>query len=308
MEFVVAGGYQSVSYLVPPGKVQAHLQRRHRDVHSVMPRGVELLQTASGAGSRLFEWGHRITQTALKHPEMFDTPETLIRLDMSEFMEKHSVSRIIGSPPGYVGYDEAGQLTEKVRRKPYSVLLFDEIEKAHPDVMNILLQILDEGKITDAQGRTVSFENTVIIMTSNAGSDKKEGALGFTKSKGDASKEKVMKALSDFLRPEFIGRVDEIAVFNDLSAGDYERIAHLMLEELVEPLRDKGIAFSWGADVPRVLAASSVGGARGARDLSNVIRRSVEDEIASIIVESLGKPIKTVTVEVQDDKIAVVSS
>ncbi|NLX92945.1 MAG: ATP-dependent Clp protease ATP-binding subunit [Clostridiales bacterium] len=240
--------------------------------------------------------------------ELFDTPETLIRLDMSEFMEKHSVSRIIGSPPGYVGYDEAGQLTEKVRRKPYSVLLFDEIEKAHPDVMNILLQILDEGKISDAQGRTVSFENTVIIMTSNAGSDKKEGALGFTKSKSDASKEKVMKALSDFLRPEFIGRVDEIAVFNELSAEDYERIAVLMLDELVEPLRDKGIIFSWEAGVPAVLAGSSVGGIRGARDLSNVIRRSVEDKIASLIVDSLGRSIKTVTVVVKNDEVAVIST
>lgn len=240
--------------------------------------------------------------------ELFDTPETLIRFDMSEFMEKHSVSRIIGSPPGYIGYDEAGQLTEKVRRKPYSVILFDEIEKAHPDVMNILLQILDEGKITDAQGRTVSFENTVIIMTSNAGSDKKEGVLGFTKSKSDASKEKVMKALSDFLRPEFIGRVDEIAVFNELSLEDYEQIALLMLGELVEPLRDKGIVFSWDADVPRVLAASSVGGVRGARDLGNVIRRGVEDKVASLIVDSLGKPIKTVTVVAKDDKVDIVSS
>ncbi len=240
--------------------------------------------------------------------ELFDTPETLIRLDMSEFMEKHSVSRIIGSPPGYVGYDEAGQLTEKVRRKPYSVLLFDEIEKAHPDVMNILLQILDEGRITDAQGRTVSFENTVIIMTSNAGSDKKEGALGFTKSKGDASKEKVLKALSDFLRPEFIGRVDEIAVFNELSVEDYERIAVLMLEELVEPLRDKGILFSWGTDIPAALAQLSVGGARGARDLRNVIRRKVEDKIASLIVESMGSPIKTVTLALNAEEIVLLSA
>jgi ATP-dependent Clp protease ATP-binding subunit ClpC len=240
--------------------------------------------------------------------ELFDTPETLIRLDMSEFMEKHSVSRIIGSPPGYVGYDEAGQLTEKVRRKPYSVLLFDEIEKAHPDVMNILLQILDEGKITDAQGRTVSFENTVIIMTSNAGSDRKEGALGFTKSKGDASKEKVMKALSDFLRPEFIGRVDEIAVFNELSVADYERIALLMLDELVEPLRDKGIAFTWDSAVPLELANASIGGTRGARDLRNIIRRKVEDKIASLIVDSLGNPIKTVTVRAENGEIDIVSS
>ncbi len=239
--------------------------------------------------------------------ELFDTPETLIRLDMSEFMEKHSVSRIIGSPPGYVGYDEAGQLTEKVRRKPYSVLLFDEIEKAHPDVMNILLQILDEGKITDAQGRVVSFENTIIIMTSNAGSDKKEGALGFAKNKGEASKEKVMKALSDFLRPEFIGRVDEIAVFNDLSLQNMEKIAVLMLDELVEPLRDKGIAFSWEDDVPNVLAKASADGVRGARDLRNVIRRKVEDKIASLIVNSADKPLKALILCVQNDEIALVS-
>lgn len=239
--------------------------------------------------------------------ELFDTPETLIRLDMSEFMEKHSVSRIIGSPPGYVGYDEAGQLTEKVRRKPYSVLLFDEIEKAHPDVMNILLQILDEGKITDAQGRTASFENTIIIMTSNAGSDKKEGALGFAKNKGEASKEKVMKALSDFLRPEFIGRVDEIAVFNELSIADMEKIAVLMLQELVEPLRDKGIAFTWQDDVPNNLAKASEGGVRGARDLRNVIRRKVEDKIASLIVNSADKPVKAVTISVENNEIVLVS-
>ena len=177
--------------------------------------------------------------------ELFDTPETLIRLDMSEFMEKHSVSRIIGSPPGYVGYDEAGQLTEKVRRKPYSVLLFDEIEKAHPDVMNILLQILDEGKITDAQGRTVSFENTVIVMTSNAGSSRSEGALGFGKTQGDVNKEKALKALREFLRPEFLGRVDEIVVFNDLDEVAFKKIAVLMLDEFKEPLRDKGITFTY---------------------------------------------------------------
>ena len=186
--------------------------------------------------------------------ELFDTPETLIRLDMSEFMEKHSVSRIIGSPPGYVGYDEAGQLTEKVRRKPYSVILFDEIEKAHPDVLNILLQILDEGRITDAQGRTVNFENTVIIMTSNAGSERKEGAMGFAKDVQTATREKVMKALSDFLRPEFIGRVDEVVVFRALTESDYEKIAVLMLNELVGPLHEKGIHFTWEEGVPAILA------------------------------------------------------
>ncbi len=222
--------------------------------------------------------------------ELFDTPETLIRLDMSEFMEKHSVSRIIGSPPGYVGYDEAGQLTEKVRRKPYSVILFDEIEKAHPDVMNILLQILDEGRITDAQGRTVNFENTVIIMTSNAGSDRREGALGFGKSKQEASTEKAMKALREFLRPEFIGRVDEIVVFRDLSDESMEKIANLMLTELVEPLRDKGVKLTWAEDVPAALAQKASGGERGARDLRNAVRKNVEDRIASILVNRLDTP------------------
>ena len=237
--------------------------------------------------------------------ELFDTPETLIRLDMSEFMEKHSVSRIIGSPPGYVGYDEAGQLTEKVRRKPYSVILFDEIEKAHPDVMNILLQILDEGRITDAQGRTVSFENTVIIMTSNAGSDRREGALGFGKTKQEASTEKAMKALREFLRPEFIGRVDEIVVFRDLSDEAMQKIAVLMLTELVEPLRDKGVRLTWDDTVPEALASQASGGERGARDLRNAVRRSVEDKIASILVTRLDTPPKSVHVSTAGGNIFV---
>ena len=235
--------------------------------------------------------------------ELFETPETLIRLDMSEFMEKHSVSRIIGSPPGYVGYDEAGQLTEKVRRKPYSVVLFDEIEKAHPDVMNILLQILDEGKITDAQGRNISFENTVIIMTSNAGSNRGAGALGFAKSKNEASKEKALKALSEFLRPEFIGRVDEVVVFNDLTQHDYERIAALMLGELVSPLADKGIALAWDDKATEAIARLSVDGTRGARDLRNVIRRNVEDVITTRIVNGADKPFKAVNITADGDKV-----
>ena len=235
--------------------------------------------------------------------ELFETPETLIRLDMSEFMEKHSVSRLIGSPPGYVGYDEAGQLTEKVRRKPYSVVLFDEIEKAHPDVMNILLQILDEGKITDAQGRNVSFENTVIIMTSNAGSNRGAGALGFAKSKNEASKEKALKALSEFLRPEFIGRVDEVVVFNDLTQHDYERIAALMLGELVSPLADKGIALAWDDKATEAIARLSVDGTRGARDLRNVIRRNVEDVITTRIVNGADKPFKAVNITADGDKV-----
>lgn len=237
--------------------------------------------------------------------ELFDTPETLIRLDMSEFMEKHSVSRIIGSPPGYVGYDEAGQLTEKVRRKPYSVLLFDEIEKAHPDVMNILLQILDEGKITDAQGRTVSFENTVIVMTSNAGSSRSEGALGFGKTQGDVNKEKALKALREFLRPEFLGRVDEIVVFNDLDENAFRKIAVLMLDEFKEPLRDKGIAFSYTDEAVAELAKESVGGTRGARDLRNNIRRKVEDKIAEKIIDNIDTPVTSITVDVEDGDIVL---
>lgn len=237
--------------------------------------------------------------------ELFDTPETLIRLDMSEFMEKHSVSRIIGSPPGYVGYDEAGQLTEKVRRKPYSVILFDEIEKAHPDVMNILLQILDEGKITDAQGRTVAFDNTVIVMTSNAGSERADSALGFGKTAADASSEKAMKALREFLRPEFIGRVDEVVVFRPLTREDFEKIAVLMLSELEEPLRDKDISFSYTDEAVKLIAEKSVGGTRGARDLRNFIRRNVEDKIASMIVDSVDNPIHSVTVDVDDGELSV---
>lgn len=235
--------------------------------------------------------------------ELFSTPETLIRLDMSEFMEKHSVSRIIGSPPGYVGYDEAGQLTEKVRRKPYSVILFDEIEKAHPDVMNILLQILDEGRITDAQGRTVNFENTIIVMTSNAGSERKGSSIGFGKDKAEATKEKVMKALSDFLRPEFIGRVDEVAIFNSLTKEDYEKISDLLLKELVGSLKEKGIDFKWTDEVCTYLAAKAEGGTRGARDLRTLIRKEVEDEIANIIIDNADSPVSAIAVEVKEDKL-----
>ena len=218
--------------------------------------------------------------------ELFDTPETLIRLDMSEFMEKHSVSKIIGSPPGYVGYDEAGQVTEKVRRRPYSVLLFDEIEKAHPDVLNILLQILDEGRVTDAHGRTVNFENTVIIMTTNAGSASKDSALGFGKTEEDASKEKVMKALSEFLRPEFIARVDEVIVFNSLTKDDFDKIADLMLSEYVPTLEEKHIKFTFDEKVCQLLAEQSCNGASGARDLRNTIRREVEEKIANAMIEA----------------------
>ena len=240
--------------------------------------------------------------------ELFDTPETLIRLDMSEFMEKHSVSRLIGSPPGYVGYDEAGQLTEKVRRKPYSVILFDEIEKAHPDVMNILLQILDEGKTNDAQGRTVSFENAVIIMTSNAGSENRENLLGFGKDTGTAVKDKAMKALRQFLRPEFLGRVDEIIVFNQLTKEDYEKIAKLLIDEFIPSLRDKGIKLIVDEDVPRAVAAEADGGVRGARDIRHSIRKAIEDPIANILVSSYDKVIEEIRVSAHEGNIVVTHS
>ncbi len=217
--------------------------------------------------------------------ELFDTADPLIRLDMSEFMEKHSVSRIVGSPPGYVGYDEAGQLTEKVRRRPYSVVLFDEIEKAHPDVLNILLQILDEGRITDAHGRTVSFENTVLVMTSNAGSNLKENALGFNKQQDEVAKDRVMKALGDFLRPEFLGRVDEIVVFRQLNEQDFQKIAALLLDEFKEPMKEKGIEFGYDEAALALIAQKAYGHKSGARDIRRIIRKEVEDKIALLLVE-----------------------
>ena len=234
--------------------------------------------------------------------EMFDDADPLIRLDMSEFMEKFSVSRIIGSPPGYVGYDEAGQLTEKVRRRPYSVVLFDEIEKAHPDVMNILLQILDEGRITDAQGRTVSFENTIIIMTSNAGSGIKGGGLGFNKTTGELEKEKVMKALGEFLRPEFLGRVDEVIVFRQLDEGDFGRIAALMLEETKEALAEKAIKFSYDEKALAAIAAKAYGNHSGARDLRRVIRKEVEDPLALLLVENPDTPPALVALSADEEQ------
>ena len=235
--------------------------------------------------------------------ELFDTPETLIRLDMSEFMEKHSVSKIIGSPPGYVGYDEAGQLTEKVRRRPYSVLLFDEIEKAHADVLNILLQILDEGRITDAHGRTVNFENTVIVMTSNAGSDRRENSLGFNKTAADMNREKVMRALGEFLRPEFLSRIDEVIVFRPLDVEDYKKIAALMLDEYVSSLKEKGIALTYNQEVCAYLAEKSIHGQSGARDLRNNIRRMVEDKLAMVLVERGEGAISGVALSVQDGEL-----
>ena len=237
--------------------------------------------------------------------ELFETPETLIRLDMSEFMEKHSVSRIIGAPPGYVGYDEAGQLTEKVRRKPYSVILFDEIEKAHPDVLNILLQILDEGKTSDAQGRTVSFENTVIVMTSNAGSELKETALGFNRDVATASKEKAMKALKEFLRPEFIGRVDEVILFNSLTKEDLVKISDILINELRGPLQDKGIGLEVGNGVSEIIAEASNGGGRGARDIRRTIRKQIEDKITDILIDRAEEPVSIIEVTAVDGEIKV---
>ena len=237
--------------------------------------------------------------------EMFQGTDPLIRLDMSEFMEKFAVSRIVGSPPGYVGYDEAGQLTEKVRRKPYSVILFDEIEKAHPDVMNILLQILDEGKIADSHGRVVSFANTVIVMTSNAGSESKEKALGFGRDSYTLESEKVYKALSQFLRPEFLGRVDEIVVFHDLTKPDFEKIAALRLDELREPLREKGIELSYDSAALEAMAEKSFGQKGGARDLVRVIRKDVEDRVCEIMVENADKKLKAISVTAENGEITV---
>ena len=223
--------------------------------------------------------------------DLFNTPESLIRLDMSEFMEKHAVSRIIGSPPGYVGYDEAGQLTEKIRRKPYSVILFDEIEKAHPDVLNILLQILDDGRITDAHGRKVNFENTVIVMTSNAGSNTKSGSVGFARTANEQGRERAMKALQEFLRPEFINRVDEIVYFNQLTEDNFKAIAALMLQELQDSLAEKGIVFTWQDSLLDYLVKKSYSAAYGARNLRRLIQKELEDAIASRIIDSWQHPV-----------------
>ena len=236
--------------------------------------------------------------------ELFDSNDPLIRLDKTEFMEKHSVARMIGSPPGYVGYDEAGQLTEKVRRRPYSVILFDEIEKAHPDVMNILMQILDEGKIDDAQGRTVNFENTVICMTSNAGSTDKSIGVGFNRTDTEISKEKAMKGLREFLRPEFISRIDEIVVFRNLTKPDFEKIAALMLDEMKQPLAEKNITLQYDAAALAAIAEEAYGKPYGARDIRRVIRQIVEDQIASLIIAH-STEIHTLLVSAKDGKVEV---
>ena len=239
--------------------------------------------------------------------DLFDTPESLIRLDMSEFMEKHAVSRIIGSPPGYVGYDEAGQLTEKIRRKPYSVVLFDEIEKAHPDVLNILLQILDDGRITDAHGRTVNFENTVIVMTTNAGSNTKVGSVGFGRTANEQGKDRALKALNEFLRPEFINRVDEIVYFNQLTEDNFKGIAVLMLKELAGALADKGITFSWDDSLLDYLVQKSYSAAYGARNLRRLIQKELEDAIAVRLIEGYAHPISQLKAVAEDGKIQLLA-
>ena len=239
--------------------------------------------------------------------DLFNSPESLIRLDMSEFMEKHSVSRIIGSPPGYVGYDEAGQLTEKIRRKPYSVVLFDEIEKAHPDVMNVLLQILDDGRVTDAQGRTVNFENTVIIMTTNAGSDRKEGSLGFGGTVADLGKDKAMKALKDFLRPEFINRIDEIVYFNTLSEENFRDIAKLMLAELRTVMAEKKIELVYDDSLLDYLSKKSYSLTYGARNLRRLIQKEIEDAIATEIIDNCHGKVTRISVTIEDDKPRIVA-
>ena len=236
--------------------------------------------------------------------ELFDSNEPLIRLDMTEYMEKHAVSRLIGAPPGYVGYDEAGQLTEKVRRRPYSVILFDELEKAHPDVMNILMQILDEGKIDDAQGRTVNFENTVICMTSNAGSTDKSIGVGFNRTDTEISKDKAMKGLREFLRPEFISRIDEVVVFRNLSKENFQEITALMLDEMKEPLAEKNMTMTYDDAALAAIAEEAYGKPYGARDIRRVIRQQVEDKIASLIIAHNGE-IHNLAISAVDGKVTV---
>ena len=237
--------------------------------------------------------------------DLFNSPDALIRFDMSEFMEKHSVSRIVGSPPGYVGYDEAGQLTEKIRRKPYAVILFDEIEKAHPDVMNVLLQILDDGEITDSHGRKVNFENTVIVMTSNAGSERKEGTVGFGHTANEQNRDRAMKALGEFLRPEFLNRVDEVICFNRLDEKNFAGIARIMLDELQKSLEDKGLHFTWDEDVEDYLVKKSYSATYGARNLRRTIQKELEDVMAAQIIDSYEHPVTQIHASMEDGKLVV---
>ena len=237
--------------------------------------------------------------------DLFNSPDALIRLDMSEFMEKHSVSRIVGSPPGYVGYDEAGQLTEKIRRKPYAVILFDEIEKAHPDVMNVLLQILDDGEVTDSHGRKVNFENTVIVMTSNAGSERKEGTVGFGHTVNEQNRDRAMKALGEFLRPEFLNRVDEVICFNRLDEQNFAGIARIMLSELQKSLEDKGLHFTWDEAVEEYLVKKSYSATYGARNLRRTIQKELEDVMAAQIIDSYEHPVTQIHAAMEDGKLVV---
>ena len=292
-------------------RLKAHIVGQDEAVASVcaaIKRGRVGLKTHRKPVSFIFVGGTGVGKTELVKrlaADMFDSPEAMIRLDMSEFMEKFSVSRIIGSPPGYVGYDEAGQLTEKIRRKPYSVVLFDEIEKAHPDVMNILLQILDDGRITDAQGRTVNFENTIIIMTTNAGSNNKTGSVGFGGSLSDMSRERAMKALNEFLRPEFINRVDEVICFNQLTEENFRAIAALMLGELRDVMAEKNIALSWDESLIDHLVKEGYSVTYGARNLRRLIQKQIEDAIAEKIIALRNTGITAIRLSAKDGKVEI---
>ena len=294
-------------------RLKAHIVGQDEAVDTVcaaVKRSRVGLQAKRKPLSFIFVGGSGVGKTELVKrlaEDLFDSPESLIRLDMSEFMEKFAVSRIVGSPPGYVGYDEAGQLTEKIRRRPYSVVLFDEIEKAHPDVLNILLQILDDGHITDAQGRVVNFENTVIVMTTNAGSNSKSGSLGFGASLTDMSREKSMKALGEFLRPEFINRVDEIVCFNALSEANLRDIAVLMLGETAQAMADKKITLTYDESVPNYLVEKGYSVAYGARNLRRLIQREIEDAVATEMVDNRRGNVSKVFVTVVDGKVQVQS-
>ena len=295
------------------GRLKAHIVGQDEAVNAVcaaIKRSRAGLQSKRKPVSFIFVGSTGVGKTELVKrlaADLFNSPESLIRLDMSEFMEKFSVSRIIGSPPGYVGYDEAGQLTEKIRRKPYSVVLFDEIEKAHPDVMNILLQILDDGRITDAQGRTVNFENTVIVMTTNAGSDKRTSSVGFNMSADEQGKEKAVKALNDFLRPEFINRVDEIIYFHRLTEENIRAIASLMLEDLRTAMAERGTALTWDESVIAYLAEKGYSAVYGARNLQRLIQKDIEDAIATEIIDHRKGAASSVALTVKDEKITVLA-
>ena len=292
-------------------RLKAHIVGQDEAVNAVcaaIKRSRVGLKAKRKPTSFIFVGGTGVGKTELVKrlaADLFDSPESLIRLDMSEFMEKFSVSRIIGSPPGYVGYDEAGQLTEKIRRKPYSIVLFDEIEKAHPDVLNILLQILDDGRITDAQGRTVNFENTVIVMTTNAGSNTKGGAMGFGGTVNDMSRERALKALNDFLRPEFINRVDEIVYFNSLSEENFRSIAELMLTETSCAIAERGISMTWSAELIDYLVKKSYSVVYGARNLRRTIQKDVEDAIAQKIIDCRGENAERIYVSADENGVTV---